>query len=386
MRIETAREIKNQLRDEVLAWRAEHPEPAALAAAAVGVCPGGDGSYGVAVRHSGASPLAELVVTRGRELAGDACDVREVGVVRPQQWDPGELQSRVRPLRPGLSVAHVNVTAGTIGAFVVPTDDDESTHILSNNHVLADSDRGMPGDAILQPGPADGGQPQDDQVGVLARVAPLRGDTSNLIDAATGVLDDGIEFETAYPAGSLSGWADVDVDVEVEKVGRTTGITRGRVSAIELDEVVVQYPIGSVTFDGQIEVTGASGSFSAGGDSGSVVYDPDTREALGLLFAGSERGGPDGSGLTYCNPFGAVLDELGVRLVEGQQDEARAAKDELATLLRGDPRVNGVGMTRWHGRYAVRVNVVDQANAPDLPQHVHGVEVRVVAVGRITPQ
>jgi hypothetical protein len=154
----------------------------------------------------------------------------------------------------------------------------------------------------------------------------------------------------------------------------------------------VRYPVGLVRFDDQIEVTGVGpGPFSAGGDSGSVVYDRDTNAAVGLLFAGSERGGPGGQGLTYCNPVGVVLDELGVRFAGVDSDnhpgvnDARAAKDALATRLRDDPRVGGVGITRWHGRYAVRVNIVDESDVPDLPTRIHGVEVQILAVGRIRP-
>ncbi len=50
----------------------------------------------------------------------------------------------------------------------------------------------------------------------------------------------------------------------------------------------------------------------ARGDSGSLVYREDG-VALGLLFAGSETGGANGTGLTYCNPIGTVLERLGRR-------------------------------------------------------------------------
>jgi hypothetical protein len=365
---------------------------------AVGIGPAPDG-YGIVVRHTGAPRLARELAERGREL-GSSCDVRDIGTVRPLPWTPGTLQGRVRPLRPGLSVAHVAVTAGTIGAFVRTADTDAVVHVLSNNHVVADSDRGRPGDVVVQPGPADGGQADGDRIGTLDWIVPMLAGEPNLVDAATVRLDDDVDVDETYPVGDLAGWADADVDLDVEKVGRTTGLTRGRVSAIELDGLTVLYPTGVITFDGQIEVVGdGSGPFSAGGDSGSLVYDPVTREAIGLLFAGSEQGGPDGRGLTYCNPIGAVLDALDVEFVPatagvtGGDDagstapaaDARVAKREVAARLRDDPRVVGVGITRWHGRYAVRVNVVDAGDAPAVPSTVHGVSVEVVAVGRIRP-
>lgn len=317
MELQTAREIKAELRRRTVVLAAPPRPHTPTGGVAVGVCVVGPQTYGVAVRTFGSSELADAVVEAGRELAGDECDVRDVGVVRAQtltqQWDPADLQQRHRPLRPGLSVSHLDVTAGTIGGFVV--DAGGSVLVLSNNHVLADSDRGRPGDVIVQPGVADGGAAPADRIGVLAGVVALDEVAPNLVDAATARLDDDVEVSAAYPGGPLTGWVAVTDDIAVEKVGRTTGHTQGRVSAIELDGISVQYPSGVLDFDDQIEVTGeGSTRFSHGGDSGSVVYRPDTLEAVGLLFAGSDTGGPNGQGLTYCNPIGTVLERLGVRL------------------------------------------------------------------------
>ena len=100
----------------------------------------------------------------------------------------------------------------------------------------------------------------------------------------------------------------------VGKVGRTTGTTRGRVSAFELDNVVVEFGLGFLKFDNQVEIEGAeSDPFSQGGDSGSLIVDAD-RRAVALLFAGSDLGGSNSLGLTYANPIRAVLDALKVDL------------------------------------------------------------------------
>ena len=64
---------------------------------------------------------------------------------------------------------------------------------------------------------------------------------------------------------------------------------------------------------------------------------------------------------------------------------ARAAKEVLRERLAGDPRVNGVGIARSKGRYAVRVNIVDESDVPELPDEVEGIEVRIVVVGRLRP-
>lgn len=63
---------------------------------------------------------------------------------------------------------------------------------------------------------------------------------------------------------------------------------------------------------------------------------------------------------------------------------ARAAKDVLRAQYRDDARVNGIGIAGRHNRYTVRVNVVDEDTADDLPDEVDGVPVEKVVVGRIT--
>ncbi|PPK93177.1 hypothetical protein CLV92_11194 [Kineococcus xinjiangensis] len=329
MHIDSARELKQRLREdlpgEAVAQTAPRAGTAAVGISVLGHRPDGELRYGVAVRYAG--PRGEALLHRARELAGTTAgpevDVRHVGAVRaltaPAEgwtWTAAAMRRRVRPLHPGLSIAHRDVTAGTLGAFVTVAGSD-GVFALSNNHVIADSDRAALRDAVFQPGPADAGG-EVDRIGVLARAVPLI--NGGGVDAAVALLEgvDGADddaIDPTYPVGRLSGWCDPVDEVEVEKVGRTTGRTQGRITAIELDDIAVEYPVGLVSFDGQIEVTGSSGAFSAGGDSGSLVYRPDTRQAVGLLFAGSETGGENGEGLTFCNPIGLVLESLGATLV-----------------------------------------------------------------------
>jgi hypothetical protein len=101
----------------------------------------------------------------------------------------------------------------------------------------------------------------------------------------------------------------------VEKLGRTTGHTNGRITAVEVDAVAVQYGHAVYRFDDQIEIQGRTGAFSAGGDSGSVIWRSRDRAPVALLFAGSETGGATGSGVTFANPLATVLATLGVEWV-----------------------------------------------------------------------
>jgi hypothetical protein len=265
---------------------------------------------------------ADVVLGGLADAAREEIDVRVIGRVRPSSsptgWSPADLQQRVRPLRPGLSVGHPDVTAGTVGGFV-RRPGTEHLLVLSNNHVLADSDAATEGDPTLQPGVADGGTAAD-RIGTLSAFVRLDADAGNLVDAAVAALDTGIDADpTAYPGGPLLATVaavdDVDPDELVEKLGRTTGHTRGRITAVEVDGVGVQYDDGVHTFDDQVEIEGLAGAFSAGGDSGSVIWRSSDRAPLGLLFAGSTEGGSAGGGVTFANPLATVLRELGVEWV-----------------------------------------------------------------------
>ncbi len=258
------------------------------------------------------SPLVEAIVKHAR---GEA-DVVYVGRIVKRQipW----TQQRLRPLEIGGSIGHFKITAGTLGCFVTKRSGG-AVRILSNNHVLANENAARKGDAIVQPGRFDGGVKGKDSVGKLDAFIRLLRTQTNLVDCALAALKDGIEFEgtTIRDLGQLAGLgpAALDLDALVEKVGRTTGHTRGRITAFELDNVVVGYDIGNLRFDDQIEIEGAdAGPFSQGGDSGSLIVDANLR-GVALLFAGGDEGGANGMGLTFANPLRTVLDKLGVDLV-----------------------------------------------------------------------
>ncbi|MFQ1001800.1 hypothetical protein [Modestobacter sp. SSW1-42] len=322
---DSARELKARL-----SRRLSETPPGGVVASSVG---GATGWSGVALGLRPVAPDqvhlairlidqrdAEVVLAGLGEAALEEVDVRVIGPVHllsspADPASPDRLQRRVRPLRPGLSVSHEDVTAGTLGGFVRRPGTD-GLLVLSNSHVLADSGAAAPGDAVRQPGVADGGTPAD-RIGSLADFVAFTDEPGNLVDAAVAALDADVTADpTAYPGGALRAQVaapdDVDPDELVEKVGRTTGHTRGRVTAVEVDGVGVQYDEGVYTFDDQIEIEGLTGGFSAGGDSGSVIWRSRDRAPLGLLFAGSTVGGSAGGGVTFANPLATVLHRLGV--------------------------------------------------------------------------
>jgi hypothetical protein len=313
---DAARELKARIIERLPAAirRATRAYGAPWPWVAVGLSPTGDGAR-VAVRLQRDADRA-LLPDLGRAAAAEV-EVRVIGAVRPFS-SPVELQRRVRPLRPGLSVAHPTVTAGTLGGFVRTRD---GLAILSNNHVLAASNAAAVGDVVLQPAPADGGGPGD-RVATLAAFQRLDAAGTNLVDAAVATLDHGVDADPGdLPGGRLLGSVpsglDIDPEEAVEKVGRTTGHTHGRISAVEVDGVAVQYDGVVHRFDDQIEIEGRAGAFSAGGDSGAVIWRSRDRAPIALLFAGSETGGADGTGVTFANPLATVLTTLGVEWTAG---------------------------------------------------------------------
>jgi hypothetical protein len=92
----------------------------------------------------------------------------------------------------------------------------------------------------------------------------------------------------------------------VQKCGRTSGFTEGRVVAVNVTITVSYGFCGTARFRNQIQVQPTGSSFSQSGDSGSGVV-TDANEPAGLLFAG------DGFN-TFCNDMGEVLSRLNVSL------------------------------------------------------------------------
>lgn len=104
-----------------------------------------------------------------KEISGIRTDVLQVGRLEAQIGP----RDRIRPTIPGgVSVGHYKITAGTLGVMVKDRDTGDP-FLLSNNHVLANSNEALVGDPILQPGPTDGGRNPDDIVARLERFVAL---------------------------------------------------------------------------------------------------------------------------------------------------------------------------------------------------------------------
>jgi hypothetical protein len=199
---------------------------------------------------------------------------------------------------------------GTLGAFYPAPEG--GTLLLSNNHVIAaestlGEENARVGDPIYQ---AQRGRGR-----VVARLSawvPLSQATPNHADLASAALLPGTAFENAFlpsrgcPAlGSTTQLAAPRVGQQVFKVGRTSGLTFGTVSAVSARVPRVEYGFGGAAFENSLIIEGLNGStFSAPGDSGSGIYDRRGR-LVGFLYAG------DGT-ITLACPAQASLEALGV--------------------------------------------------------------------------
>ena len=213
-----------------------------------------------------------------------------------------------RPPFPGISVSHFSVTAGTLGCFV--KDNNKKVYILSNNHVLANTNRAKPRDIILQPGKLDGGRKRKDSIAELSRFIKLEFTQPNSMDAAIAeVLDDISPIFKINQVNKIAGTINPQNGMRVEKFGRTTGHTKGRITVRNLD-LKVEFDGIDIDFEDQFEIKGNNGTmFCDGGDSGSLIFERDTLKAVGLLFAG------DDTGTTFATPIKEVLKAFSVKIL-----------------------------------------------------------------------
>jgi hypothetical protein len=231
-----------------------------------------------------------------------------------------QRQTQQRPVVAGISAANHDVTAGTLGYFCRSTrqgDDPTQVCVLSNNHIFANLNRAQVGDALYQPGPADGGVAGDHFADFL-RCVPLQldGTSPNRIDAAIGKLLSGLNASIEICSiGKITGIGRATENMTVRKHGRTTGYTEGTVTDELIDALVAMDtndPKAVALFQNQFRIV-PSLTFPAigkGGDSGSLVVKQDTAQAVGLYFANPPTGE-----YGYASHIADVLHDLEIELL-----------------------------------------------------------------------
>ena len=324
--------------------------------------------------------------------------------------------------------------SGTLGSLLQRNG---TLYILSNNHVLARSDSASIGDAITQPGLIDANcsSTGTTTVGNLSQFVNLETSGTN-VDAAiaqivTGTVDTtgSILSLGATATGSVADAGPphagpgitATIGENVAKSGRTTGLTCSSVSSISL-ATSIDYQQGcstgstfTVNFTNQISVAG--GSFSASGDSGSLIVDETTADPVALLFGGSDTdtvGNPVaevlaalvdqsnnqpafvGSAATH-QVIGCTLPANGVKTTQAQTTiavdpvkiaSAERARDMHAPELLANTYVQAIGVGPSIDRpgEAAVILVVSPGQIPTaLPAELEGIGTRIVAADNPGP-
>ena len=361
---------------------------------------------------------------------------------------PNQLKENT-PVKLGSSGGNVDdetsteCAGGTLGSLVVRAG---TQFILSNNHVLARSDAGTVGEGIIQPGlidltngtmptPCDTASGIFTTVGHLSQFTNLELQPNPLADAAiaqlvsgtvdssgniielgagstNGVPDDGPPASTTLPVASL-----VPNATAVAKSGRSTGLSCSTVESVN-GSFRVQYQKGlggpnfTATYNNQVAVNG--GTFSAAGDSGSLIVSQAGGQPVALLFAGSDtntignpvatvlssladssnnmptfvgpasRGAVAGCTSAGADAFGATASQTAAAKPSAAEiSRADAAKNQSAPQLMSDPSVLAVGVDGSLDRpeHAAIVVFVQQGQplSHAIPHNISGILTRIVS-------
>jgi hypothetical protein len=332
-----------------------------------------------------------------------------------------------RPIPLGVSGGNINSISrhnkfcfdGTLGSMV--QDGSNNQFILSNNHVLADTNKATPGDLIVQPGLAEKlvncSQMPGDAVATFTRTVNINfaKKSTNTIDAAIAAVNPGDVTPEILNIGGIAGRvATPTVGMAIQKMGRTTCLTTGTITSIS-GRFKINYGSGKVAkFINQIVIVGPAppNNFGGPGDSGSLIVTQDAcPQAVALLFAGSGN-----QKQTLANPISDVLAGLGVTMVgsctaagasgtpaaasgiaqpdllagnagmsKDVVDSAAAVRDRHDDELMKIPGAVGtaIGMSDQPGKPAIEVYV--QKMTPQVqaaaPKDVEGVPVKLIENG-----
>jgi hypothetical protein len=211
---------------------------------------------------------------------------------------------------------------GTLGSLIKRND---SLFILSNYHVLeadivagGNSRVATNGDSVIHPGLIDIACVAGNAHGVAKLLVNKSLPKSN-VDAAIATVIPGM----VSPDGSIleigtlsSSTVGASINQAVKKSGRTTGLTRSKVSglnatvSVAYDNECAGGAAFTKTFTGQIVISNRASKFLAGGDSGSLMVEDVSSKpkAVGLLFAGSSLS-------AIANPIDQVLSFFGATMV-----------------------------------------------------------------------
>ena len=281
------------------------------------------------------SSLAEKDVIPG-QIDGFRTDVIETGEIKAlgilnlfeKTESSNPRTDRHRPVPNGVSIGNRKITAGTKGFEIIR---EGKRYAVSNAHVFCEDPRknvSKQERRIHQPGPRDSSDLENTEVGRLVSHVIISEKGMNRVDTAICEFYNDEDYTNeVFSAGKvITGSESAREGEEVRKVGRTTGLTAGKIVDVNAT-VRVNYGKFSALFTDQIIIQGKSGSFSSGGDSGSAILNSDGK-VVGLLFAGSSE-------VTVANKIESILSVFSGRIALDKE-----SKEVVVNFVVS--RVNGI--------------------------------------------
>lgn len=219
--------------------------------------------------------------------------------------------------------------AGTIGALV--KDKTGNMFGLSNNHVSGGCNYAELTLPVQAPGQIDiaAGQPDPFTIGHHYGVMPFVDGLPNIVatehnlDAAIFKIADPDRVSSFQRASfdTPSETSPLRANMQVMKVGRTTGLTQGKVISHFVDPYPVIYDVGAVSggkkivyFTDLFAIENQNTHFAQNGDSGAIIVTTDSnkeKRAVGIVVA------TDGNQLTLALSLDVILNYFEVELVSG---------------------------------------------------------------------
>ena len=224
-------------------------------------------------------------------------------------------QEASRKVAIGDSIGHSRATAGTLGCFA-HDGRGRGMVLVSASSVLAPPGS-TTGEYIYSPAPLDSPQPTP-----RSRIAVLDAfdrevAVASLLPSVDIVGNRLVGPEVPEPFRNLSirevvALRSLRIGMQVAKLGRTTGFTVGRLTAVETAIEIRVDVREKVWLEGQCMVEGDNGnSFVGPGDAGALVVSVEPFAALGIVIAAA-RSGKD----VIVSPLSSILSRFSLKFTD----------------------------------------------------------------------